>query len=76
MDWKLIEDKIVPWVIIILIGASFTMYMDVQFLKATASDYKNRADKAHKTFHNKLEVCEKNGIIHSKDIEFLYKRIK
>lgn len=49
-----IADKIVPWAIIVIIVAGFTMYMDVQALKAIAKDYKIRADRVHE--EHKIEI--------------------
>ena len=51
MDYiERIAEKIIPIALLGIIGALFTMYMDVQALKSTAIDYKNRADKAHEEY--------------------------
>ncbi len=71
MNWETIAEKILPTVIILIVGAMFTLYMDVQFLKAIAADYKARADKAHAKYEKQLESCTKYDIIQNKDIEFL-----
>ena len=71
MNFEAIAEKILPTIIIGIIGALFTLYMDVQFLKAIAADYKERADKAHSKYERQLESCTKHDIIQNKDIEFL-----
>ena len=49
-----LAEKIIPWAIIVIVIAGFTMYMDVQALKSIAIDYKNRADKVHE--EQKIEI--------------------
>lgn len=45
-----ITDKVVPTLLLIVIGASFKIYMDVQYLKTIAVGYKERADVIHAKF--------------------------
>lgn len=42
-----IAKKILPWVIIAIIGGGFTVYIEVQHLSKIAVDYKQRADSTH-----------------------------
>ena len=51
-----IAEKIVPALLLAIIGALFTMYMDIQFLKATAIDYKQRADTVHLKFEEETRA--------------------
>lgn len=72
MDYfEKIADKVIPALILGLIGAMFTMYMDVEFLKNKAIDYKTRADKLHDSMLIDLRECTRNDIIQNKDIEFI-----
>ena len=57
-----IAEKIVPIVLLGIVGALFTMYMDVQSLKATAKDYKARADKAHDSYELETRTNRENII--------------
>jgi len=47
MNWELIAEKVIPTMILAIIGAIVMMYMDVEALKAVAQDYKSDADKLH-----------------------------
>ena len=51
-----LADKIIPWALIAVIVAGFTMYMDVQRLKEVARDYKVRADEAHSRYEKEIRA--------------------
>lgn len=57
-----LADKVLPTVLIGLVGALFAMYMDVQALKVIAIDYKARADKAHEGYSKDIRDNRENII--------------
>ena len=71
MNIESIAEKIIPTVILAIIGATFTIYMDVQFLKQIASDYKARADMAHQKYERELENNTRDVIILKEQIKYL-----
>ena len=68
-----VAEKLIPWGMIVVIASLFGMYMDVSFLKITASDYLDRANESHKKYEIAIEACTKNDIVQNKDIEYLLK---
>lgn len=66
-----IAEKVIPTLLLMVIVALFNLYMDVEFLKAKAIDYKGRADKIHDTMIVDLRECTRNDIVQNKDIEYL-----
>ena len=71
MNIESIAEKIIPTVILAIIGATFTIYMDVQFLKQIASDYKVRADMAHAKYERQLENNTRDVIILKEQVKYL-----
>ena len=63
MELEKIVEKIVPATLLILIASLFTMYMDVQALKAIAKDYKERADEAHACYAKETRSNREKHII-------------
>lgn len=75
MNFETIAEKVIPTLILAVIGALFSLYMDVAHLKEIASDYKQRADEAHKKYERQLEYNSRNVIIQKEQLKYFEDRL-
>ncbi len=76
MDWEAIAQKIIPTLLILIVGAIFTMYMNVSSLMTLAENSVKKSEKQYEKYDKAIRACEKDDIIQNKEIEYLKLRVE